>query len=105
MALVLTLRVGVDFYVDKERYVLTAIESDRSAKLSRPRDGAVYSLTVDERSELESGVFAGLGDRITGVAVRVQLHAPRSKLLLIGDKWRASGGVDLRVPGTTNGRV
>lgn len=90
MPLNVTVRLGEDFFVGHTRYFLKEICSDGRARITRSNDGVAFEVSDDQKTEVENDVLLQLGDRMTTKAVRLVIDAPRSKLILLGDKYRAA---------------
>jgi hypothetical protein len=88
MALVLTLKQGEDFYVDKDQYFLREIVSEGNVRVSRARDGAAFEVDDQKKTKVDEGVFLQIGDRMTTKACRLMIDAPRQMLIVTGAKKR-----------------
>lgn len=88
MALVLTLRQGEDFYVDKDQYFLREIVSEGNVRVSRARDGAAFEVDDQKKTKVDEAVFLQIGDRMTTKACRLMIDAPRHMLIVTGAKKR-----------------
>ena len=88
MALVLTLKQGEDFYVDKDQYFLREIVSEGNVRVSRVRDGAAFDVDDRKKTKVDEGVFLQIGDHMTSKACRLMIQAPRQLLIVTGAKKR-----------------
>jgi hypothetical protein len=88
MALVLTLKQGEDFYVDKDQYFLREIVSAGQVRVARVRDGAAFDVDDQKRTQVDAGVFLQIGDHMTSKACRLMIQAPRQMLIVTGAKKR-----------------
>ncbi len=88
MALVLTLKQGEDFYVDKDQYFLREIVSAGQVRVARARDGAAFDVDDQKRTQVDAGVFLQIGDHMTSKACRLMIQAPRQMLIVTGAKKR-----------------
>ena len=88
MALVLTLKQGEDFYVDREQYFLREIVSEGKVRIARARDGAAFDVDDRQKTQVDDGVFLQIGDHMTSKACRLMIQAPRQLLIVTGAKKR-----------------
>lgn len=93
MPLVLSLKEGDDLYVRDQQFVLSHIYDGTSFTLEKvQKDGTrvPFEITEKESVEVFDDVFVSAGDLLQNGIVRVVLDAPRSVLILRGDKYRGS---------------
>ncbi len=88
MALVLTLKQGEDFYVDRDQYFLREIVSEGKVRIARARDGAAFDVDDRQKTQVDDGVFLQIGDHMTSKACRLMIQAPRQLLIVTGAKKR-----------------
>lgn len=88
MGLVLTIRVKEDLYVDHEQFILSQIVSPEKVCIVRTRDGVVFEVTTAQRTQIDNEVEMQVGDRMTTKAARLVVDAPRTKIILPGEKYR-----------------
>ena len=88
MALVLTLKQGEDFYVDRDQYFLREIVSEGTVRIARARDGAAFDVDDRQKTQVDDGVFLQIGDHMTSKACRLMIQAPRQLLIVTGAKKR-----------------
>ena len=88
MALVLSLRAEQDFYVGEERFAVVEILTEHSFSIRRDSDGKCYTIGADERTEVLPDVFVSAGPKPEAMVARVAIDAPRSMLVLRGDRKR-----------------
>lgn len=93
MALVLSLKVGGDFYVSDRQYKVASTESKFEFWLLSPEGSMVY-VTGDDWIELEHGVWAKAGLPITSRRglVRIMLDA-KGHQIVRGDLKRRDQGI------------
>jgi len=89
MALVLSVREGEDFYVEDVRVVVEKVVGNEEVILRTP-DGKLHHATLTKAAEVLPDVMISADDRRSGAMGRLVIEAPREKLILTGDKWRAS---------------
>ncbi len=90
MPLVLSLRQHDDFYVADRRFVVSEID-DVNFTLEQEAPRKSFEITELEASEIMPDVFVSAGDQFQKGIVRAVIDAPRSILILRGDKFRATG--------------
>ncbi len=88
MALVLSLKVGQDFYVGDERILVLDIFTPTSFALIHERSGRVVRVSDARASEVLPNVFVSAGEKPEAMIARVAIDAPRSMLIIRGDKRR-----------------
>jgi sRNA-binding carbon storage regulator CsrA len=88
MALVLTLKVGEDFFVNHDQVLVQEIVSPTEFTLRRTRDGASIPVREGRAVEVFRGVFISVGARGQNDLARVAIEAPRNVMLLRGDNYR-----------------
>lgn len=89
MPLVLSLRQHDDFYVSDQRFVVSGI-NDVNFTLEQEASHKSFEITEMEASEIMPDVFVSAGDQFQKGIVRAVIDAPRSILILRGDRYRAS---------------
>ena len=93
MPLVLSQKIGDDFYAGDSRFAVTDIYQDTSFTLVK--DGVdKYEITEYEAVEVMPEVFISSGDFFQSGVVRVVIDAPRSIVILRGDKYREQQEAD-----------
>ena len=106
MPLVLRLRPGDDFYVAKERVVVSQLLGGPKFVLHVESSGRRYEITDEESVEMREvrDVFLASGGRAQAGLARVAIEAPREISILRGAVLRGavvrgeSGGGDGRTP-------
>lgn len=88
MALVLSLRVGHDFFVAGEQVIVSAIHDPFKFNLKIVASGRVFQITDQEATEIMEEVFVSAGDRPQNGLARVAINAPRAIEILRGDRYR-----------------
>ena len=88
MGLVLTIRVKEDLYVDHEQFILRQIVSPEKVCIVRTRDGAVFEVTTAQRTLIDSEVEMQVGGYMTTKVAGLVVDAPRTKIILLGAKYR-----------------
>ena len=88
MALVLSLRKGDDFYVGDERFVVLAIHSPTAFSLMHERSKNTFQIGDAKAIEVYPSVFVSAGEKPEAMIARVAIDAPRSLLIVRGDKRR-----------------
>ena len=90
MPLVLSMRQNDDFYVGESQFLVTRIYDETSFTLERAEPAKTFEITEDEAVEVQRDVFVSAGDLFQRGIVRAVIEAPRSLLILRGEKYRAS---------------
>jgi sRNA-binding carbon storage regulator CsrA len=92
MPLVLTLRVGEEVFVGERPFrlqqLLTA-GAKSAVKMLDVGGEKEHRLIAGESREVLPNVFMSVGDRTTSVSARITIQAPRSVVILSGEKYRA----------------
>ena len=90
MPLVLSLRVGQDFFVAREQVTVTGITGYSRFDVRVTSSGRIYHVSDEEAVELKelNDVYLSAGDRPQAGLARVAIDAPRSIPILRGDAAR-----------------
>lgn len=88
MPLVLSLRRNEDFFVGDEQFVVKAIHSETSFSLKRASNGATIQIDDSKSVEIMPNVFVSAGEKPESFIARCAIDAPRSTLIVRGDKRR-----------------
>jgi sRNA-binding carbon storage regulator CsrA len=91
MPLVLSLRVGQDFFVGNEQVTVTKITGYSKFDVRVTSSGRTYHVNDEEAVELHelSDVYLSAGDRPQAGLARVAIDAPREIPILRGDAARS----------------
>ena len=91
MPLVLSLRVGQDFFVGNEQVTVTKITGYSKFDVRVTSSGRTYYVNDEEAVELHelSDVYLSAGDRPQAGLARVAIDAPREIPILRGDAARS----------------
>ncbi len=88
MPLVLSLRVGQDFYVGDEQVVVHKVHDPRRFELRVACTDRVFGISDKEAVEIFDDVFVSAGDRPQNGLARVAIDAPREIEILRGERYR-----------------
>jgi hypothetical protein len=88
VALVLSLLKGQDFYVGDERFVVAGIQSPTVFTLLHEGSGKIFKIVDAEQTEVLDGVRISAGIKPEAMIARVAIEAPRTMLILRGEKRR-----------------
>lgn len=88
VALVVSLKAGQDFYVGEERFFVSKIHSQTSFSLLHEATNSIYLITESHATQIMQDVFVSAGKKPGSLVARVTVDAPRSLLIMLGDKRR-----------------
>jgi hypothetical protein len=88
MPLVLSLKMGDDFYVGDRQFLVSEVSSETEFKIKDVSTGKVHTITDERSTEILQDVQVSAGDKPTALLARVAIDAPREMLVLRGDKFR-----------------
>jgi len=90
MPLVLSLRVGQDFYVGEEQVTIKKIIAQSRFEVAVTSSGRTYEVSDQEATELRElpDVYLSAGDRPQAGLARVAIDAPREIPILRGEALR-----------------
>jgi len=90
MALVLSLKLGQDFFVEAVRFILIEVTNDVCFRLKCEAEDCNDEFTITDKQSVEimPEVFVSAGDCQQLHAVKAVIEAPSDLLVLRGDKYR-----------------
>lgn len=102
MPLVLTFRVGEDFFVADRQFHLISVDGPQAALIASATED--FELTDTHAVEIFPGCRASLSERCTNSQARIAFDAPRAVTIASGDKVR-SGSTPKVSDATQGGRA
>jgi hypothetical protein len=88
VALVLSFKIGDDFYIGSERFIVESIPSPGQARVRRESDQQAFDISSTCKTEIERGVAVQVGSRISRFETRLCIDAPKGVLVLRGENYR-----------------
>jgi hypothetical protein len=88
MPLVLSLKAGEDFYLDDDQFVVEEVSSAVEFTVRDAVSGKCYRVTDTRATEIRPNVFVSAGEKPQALVARLTIEAPRSVLVVRGDKKR-----------------
>jgi hypothetical protein len=88
MPLVLTLKIGDDFFVAGERFVVDELERHVACVICRASTGQAFRIVEEHATEILSDVHVSLGAHSTSVQCQLVIAAPRDVPVVRGERYR-----------------
>lgn len=92
MALIITVKQGGDFFLNREKYVVDKILSPH-AFVVRGEEDVYYHISADRAMEVDKEVYISAGTNQHWKSVKLVIAAPMSIKILRGDNFRKAYGI------------
>jgi hypothetical protein len=89
------MKLGEDFYVRDTRFVLVHVEDENRFTVRNDETGEQITITDQEAVEIAPGTTASSGGYFMQGQIRIALDAPRSVLILRGDRYRGQASAEM----------
>jgi len=88
MPLALTLKIGDDFYVDRQQFVVEVVVPRESCVLREALTGKRFRIVSEHATEIAPDVHVSAGERSTSTQYQLVIAAPRDIPVVRGERYR-----------------
>ena len=88
MPLVLTLKIGDDFYVDRAQFVVDEVERHVACVIRRTSTRRKFRIVEQRATEIMPDVHVSAGGRSTSTQCQLVIAAPPDVLVVRGERYR-----------------